>query len=172
MKITALAVALGATLALAGTALAADAPAASPAASPAAKPAKAAKATPVKGDVKSTDPTAKTVTITVGDKDMTYTVDDTTKITKGGKPAKLEDVVAGDKVSGKSTSKDGKDVLSSITVAKAKAPKGGETKPATTPAPAATEAPKPVTATPADVAAAKPRKRATKATTTKADTTK
>jgi len=74
------------------------------------------KSVPFKGAVKSVDKVAKTVTIAGKDHDRQFQVTSDTRITKGGKPAILDDIAEGDNVTGAYKDIDGKMNLVSITV--------------------------------------------------------
>lgn len=55
---------------------------------------------PIRGKLRSVDPTAKTFTLAGTAKDRVFVIDDLTVITKNGKPAQLTDGVPGDEVGG------------------------------------------------------------------------
>lgn len=94
------------------------APAPTPAPTPApAEKAKAAKMAEFSGTVQKVDETAKTVTIKSGKEEKTFTINNMTEVTKGGKKMALADLNEGMNVVVQYKSKEGKDVASAITVA-------------------------------------------------------
>jgi hypothetical protein len=58
------------------------------------------KQMPFRGKVSAVDKTAKTITLEGKEKGRTYQITSTSKITKSGKPAMLDDVVVGQSVGG------------------------------------------------------------------------
>ena len=96
-----------------------------PAPSDAPPKAKKAKGMPFNGKIKSVDKAAKTITLN-REKSNVLQITSQTKITKDGKPAVFDDIVAGETVGGLAHEKDGKLEVSSIRVG----PKpGAEAKP-------------------------------------------
>jgi hypothetical protein len=89
-----------------------------------AKPAKPAAMT-AKGDVSNVNLTDKTLSITGKDKpaEQLFWTTDKTKITKNGKPAKLDDVKVGDWAEVWYTEKDGKNWATKVVAKSPKNPK-------------------------------------------------
>jgi hypothetical protein len=100
--------------------------------------AKTAKVEKFAGTVSSMDETAKTVVVKSKKGEKTFTVGDTTKITKGGKVMALADLKQGMNVSVSYTMEADKAMATAITASAPKAakaaPKKTEEKPAETPA--------------------------------------
>ncbi len=111
-----------------------------PPTAPAPAPEKAAKVEKFSGTVDKVDEPGKVFEVKAKTKTMSFTADDQTKITKGGKPLTLADVKKGMKVSVQYKKEGDKNIATAIT---ASAPKSTakKTKPAAQPAMAPAEKP-------------------------------
>ncbi len=98
---------------------------------PEAKKAAKVSAKSARGTVKSAS--ADSLVVASKDKELTFAVDPSTKIKRGGKTATAADLKEGDAVTVKYTEQDGKSVAQTVTAHAAKAKKA-EKKPATAPA--------------------------------------
>ena len=128
MKKSILVALLGMALVCTGTATqAAEGASDKPAQTP--KPEGKQKQMPFRGKVSAVDKTAKTITLEGKEKGRTYRITSTSKITKGGKPAVLDDVVVGQSVGGLAKETAGKWEVATLNIgASAGKPKDGDKK--------------------------------------------